>query len=84
MYGSQDAQLYGEFPFGPRSVCHNFLKGREATLPCSYRSTCFVQEFGDDVKMFITLNEPKETSLQGGKYNKTKIWIDLVRLLYSL
>jgi len=23
------------------------------------------QEFGDDVKMFITLNEPKETSLQG-------------------
>ena len=22
------------------SVCHNFLKEREVTLPCSYRSTC--------------------------------------------
>ena len=22
------------------SVCHNFLKGREVTPPCSYRSTC--------------------------------------------
>ena len=22
------------------SVCHNFLKGREVTLPCFYRSTC--------------------------------------------
>ena len=21
-------------------VCHNFLKGREVSLPCSYRSTC--------------------------------------------
>ena len=21
--------------------CHNFLKGREVALPCSYRSTCF-------------------------------------------
>ena len=25
-----------------RSVCHNFLKGREVTLPCSYRSTCCI------------------------------------------
>ena len=23
------------------SVCHDFLKGREVTLPCSQRSTCF-------------------------------------------
>ena len=23
------------------SVCHNFLKGREVSLPCSSRSTCF-------------------------------------------
>ena len=22
-------------------VCHNFLKGRDVTLPCSYRTTCF-------------------------------------------
>ena len=24
-----------------RFVCSNFLRGREVTLPCSYRSTCF-------------------------------------------
>ena len=24
-----------------QSVSHNFQKGREVTLPCSYRSTCF-------------------------------------------
>ena len=24
-----------------RSVCHNFQSGREVTLPCSYRGTCF-------------------------------------------
>ena len=23
-----------------RMVCHNFLKGQEVTLPCSYRSSC--------------------------------------------
>ena len=23
------------------SVCHHFLNGREVSLPCSYRSTCF-------------------------------------------
>ena len=26
------------------SVCHNFLKGWEVTLPCSYRSTCFAAD----------------------------------------
>ena len=25
------------------TVCHNLPKGREVTLPCSYRSTCFFQ-----------------------------------------
>ena len=31
------------------------------------------QEFGDDVKKFITLNEPKETSIQGKNiYNHSK------------
>ena len=36
--------LQWHFPFGQvlRSVCHNFLKGREVTLPRSYRSTCFI------------------------------------------
>ena len=23
------------------SVCHDYIKGQEVTLPCSYRSTCF-------------------------------------------
>ena len=26
-----------------QSVCHNFLKGQEVSLPCSYRSTCLIQ-----------------------------------------
>ena len=26
------------------SVCHNFLEGREVTLPCSYRNTCFANK----------------------------------------
>ena len=26
-----------------RSACHNFLKGREVTLPCSQRSTGFIE-----------------------------------------
>ena len=30
-------------PLVGMSVCHNFLTGREVTLPCSYRSTCFLQ-----------------------------------------
>ena len=28
-----------------RPVCQYFLKGREVTLPCSYRSTCFCLTF---------------------------------------
>ena len=28
-----------------RIVCHNFLKGRKVSLPCSFRSTCFSSVF---------------------------------------
>ena len=27
-----------------RSVCHNFLQGREVTLPCSCQSTCYLMK----------------------------------------
>ena len=33
-----------------QSVCHNFLKGREVTLPCPFRSTYFFPPAGDYVK----------------------------------
>ena len=31
--------------FVDRSVCHNFLKGREVTLPCYYRGTFYIVYF---------------------------------------
>ena len=30
-----------------RSVCHNLLKGREVTLPCSYRSGCYIHSVSE-------------------------------------
>ena len=35
----------GFCPVAGWSVCHNFLKGREISYPCSYRSTCYICRF---------------------------------------
>ena len=40
------------------------IKGQYNYLMVSLSRVCF-EEFGGDVKFWITLNEPKETSLQG-------------------
>ena len=34
-----------------RSVCHNFLNGRENSLPCSYPNTCWASESACEWKM---------------------------------
>ena len=28
-----------------RSICHNFIKGRKISLPCSHQSTCFQRSY---------------------------------------
>ena len=42
--------------FGPL-VCHNFLKGREVELPCSYHSTCIIVRINylDDSEFFFLI-----------------------------
>ena len=39
------------------SVCHNYLKGRNVRLPCSYRSTCLSQ------KAFLAQKIQKNTKI---------------------
>ena len=43
--------------FVDRLVYHNFLKGQEVTLPCSYRSKCYVKE-GHKKVVEILLKQP--------------------------
>ena len=38
------------------SVCHIFLEGREVTLPCPYRSTCFFL-LRHDIYLCFNINE---------------------------
>ena len=46
------------------SVCHNFLKGREVTLPCSNRNTCYLlrltKKRGDGVEKDTTHTKQKK------------------------
>ena len=52
-----------------RSVCQDFLKWREVTLPCFY--TCFLG--------ILALNEPAQYT--GNKTNLTKSWMDIFQFL---
>ena len=73
--GRERVFLFSYLLTGPWSVCHNFLKGREVSLPCSYRSNRY--HYHDNYYTIIIFKPLQTMRIRNNLLQKTRkliIW----------